>query len=822
MAKQRNIKIVYQVDASQVKAAQQTLGQAKAATDQLKNSTKQLGDQSKQTGTQYKLSIHDVIGEMNLLKQKIMETATTDKARLNELIPKYRELKTQVDQFNKSLDSTAKGSAAVGVSLGGIYNAVRIALTAGLIRETANAVIEMTALAGKIEGVKKAFDKLPNSILLMEELKQRTHGALTELELMQKALQARNFGIPIEQLGKLLEFAAIKSQQTGISIQYLTDSIVTGLGRESIKILDNLQIDIGKLKARMQETGLSMRQVVGDIVNEELKKMGGHLETGETKVNRLKSAWKELGEEVSKSGASGSLIDFLTKALRGWEALFAAQGGNVKGFMQSEAAREEAAKNVIAIRDDATKSLSDEIALTNEELQLRKQVVEELKTEKTLSDEKRSWLQKIGDAVGSFMLSEKVTLEDKIALMEYETEVYTIQLKMLQDLEKSKEMEKELNQGTTVTIESLNKKVEEYNDLIQATSIHDTKRIKHLESLRDQTEAYAKALENLNRAESQNADPVFELTGDLAQEKVDQNKLLEEDTKRTWKEINQAQDQAMDESHDRDVQDLKDKEDWAKKRGRILRQLTDFAIGAAHDVLSAWNESQKGQEETFLASLEKQREAFDENSSRMIKTAGDNERRRLELEITAADERKKLDERIESEQILADQREAAREKKERLRQIAIDTAAGIVRALTVSPGIGRGGLIAAGILAGNAIAQRAIINKFKDGVIDLKGPGNETSDSIPAMLSKRESVMTAAETKSSMSILKNIRARKLNDKIFEKLVVNSPAMQQTDLSPLIKEVRATHQGDLVRKMGVLYEAKEYQKGVKKYIRRASF
>ncbi len=36
---------------------------------------------------------------------------------------------------------------------------------------------------------------------------------------------------------------------------------------------------------------------------------------------------------------------------------------------------------------------------------------------------------------------------------------------------------------------------------------------------------------------------------------------------------------------------------------------------------------------------------------------------------------------------------------------------------------------------------------FKDGVIDLQGPGNERSDSIPARLSKGESVMTAQATK---------------------------------------------------------------------------
>lgn len=47
--------------------------------------------------------------------------------------------------------------------------------------------------------------------------------------------------------------------------------------------------------------------------------------------------------------------------------------------------------------------------------------------------------------------------------------------------------------------------------------------------------------------------------------------------------------------------------------------------------------------------------------------------------------------------------------------------------------------------------------KFKDGTIDLNGPGTETSDSIPARLSKGESVMTAAETRKYKPFLQAMR-----------------------------------------------------------------
>lgn len=50
-------------------------------------------------------------------------------------------------------------------------------------------------------------------------------------------------------------------------------------------------------------------------------------------------------------------------------------------------------------------------------------------------------------------------------------------------------------------------------------------------------------------------------------------------------------------------------------------------------------------------------------------------------------------------------------------------------------------------------------NKFAKGVIDLQGPGTDTSDSIPSLLSKGESVMTAKETKNNLKLFKGIRNR---------------------------------------------------------------
>jgi tape measure domain-containing protein len=94
-------------------------------------------------------------------------------------------------------------------------------------------------------------------------------------------------------------------------------------------------------------------------------------------------------------------------------------------------------------------------------------------------------------------------------------------------------------------------------------------------------------------------------------------------------------------------------------------------------------------------------------------------------------------------------------------EVLINTASAIARAFADLGPVG--GAIAAFALGAMSIKQISLIDSaqfpqaFKDGVIDLKGPGTETSDSIPARLSRGESVMTAEETKRYKPVLQAIR-----------------------------------------------------------------
>jgi tape measure domain-containing protein len=79
--------------------------------------------------------------------------------------------------------------------------------------------------------------------------------------------------------------------------------------------------------------------------------------------------------------------------------------------------------------------------------------------------------------------------------------------------------------------------------------------------------------------------------------------------------------------------------------------------------------------------------------------------------------------------------------------------------------------ITAGITASQIAIIQSQVPAFKDGVIDLKGPGTETSDSILARLSKGESIMTAAETRKHKDVLEAIRNDRLPSLIAEKYII---------------------------------------------------
>ena len=165
------------------------------------------------------------------------------------------------------------------------------------IKELVDGGLEMAETA---DGVTKAFKDMDKPDLL-DNLRKATKGTVNDVQLMTAAVQAKDFRIPLEDLGKYLQFAQLKAQQTGQSVDYMTNSIVTGLGRKSPLILDNLGISAAEISEKTKETGDFMK-AVAEIVDTQLAEAGetyiSAADRAAQKTTELENAQKKLGDQL--------------------------------------------------------------------------------------------------------------------------------------------------------------------------------------------------------------------------------------------------------------------------------------------------------------------------------------------------------------------------------------------------------------------------------------------------------------------------------------------------------------------------------------------
>jgi len=185
---------------------------------------------------------------------------------------RMQELKNEAKSWKQTITSDNTKSFLWGTAIvEGAKGALKaIGQLSGKMREL---ISESLELAESADGVQHAFAQLDNGDELLAGLRKATKGTVNDLELMKAAMKAKDFKIPLEDLGKLLSFAQLKAQQTGQSVDYMVDSIVTGLGRQSKMILDNLGISAAEIDEKIQETG-SFAKAVAQIVNTQLAEAG--------------------------------------------------------------------------------------------------------------------------------------------------------------------------------------------------------------------------------------------------------------------------------------------------------------------------------------------------------------------------------------------------------------------------------------------------------------------------------------------------------------------------------------------------------------------
>lgn len=261
----------------------------------------------------YKSTIEQLTMQYNRMTEAQKNTIGQDYLQsIEQMKQKYHAVSEEIQEMNRSLNNVKlpdmkDGGGGLLAGLGDkMSGALQVfagnMLTKGvsmLTSELTDSVQESIELARQGEGIRIAFERIGRGDLL-GELRQATHGTITDLELMKAAVRFDDFKLPLDQLGTMLAFAQQKAKDTGQSFDYMVDSIVTGLGRQSPKILDNLGLSITEIHQKTKETG-DMTKAVGEIIREQMEKAGDYVETAADRAARATVDTKNRMEELGRS-----------------------------------------------------------------------------------------------------------------------------------------------------------------------------------------------------------------------------------------------------------------------------------------------------------------------------------------------------------------------------------------------------------------------------------------------------------------------------------------------------------------------------------------
>lgn len=828
--KSQNITINYKFNTAEIDKANAILNRANQATNNLQASGQKAGQQ---IAAGFKPATQSLLQMQNqLARLKAQIEVSSNPKRIADLSNQFKTLKAQIDAANKSLFETAKASNNVKTStasatqqFGSLFTAAKLFVAAGIAKETLSIALSLSQLAGNAEGVSRAFNRVfPDSVQLLQDLRDATHNTISDFELMQRTLQATNLGVGIKELPKLFEFAAARAQQTGESVDYLVDSIVRGIGRKSALILDNLGISAIRLKEELGGVSIQAASVgqvteaVGKIAQEELTKMGGYAETAATKVAQLNASWENfkitLGATINSSGFVQKALNDVSRELK------ALSGDQLAAGINQLKNNRGIAEGAVVLRKFASEG--GKIDLTWQELM------------------SQGFLKNEQSAKKYEKILAQIQKEQNDLRLASESGVDPVTGLPLTGGKRWVPIEKEIE-----TLEKLQEKARQLNEEFESIDASDIKRLSTKGREIIAINAQIEALEKLRKAaagagyEFNNfkLKPAFKFEfekgtktiagvtyevqrlknefGTVARQSDEFIADIEGITK-AMENLKKALPAILDapknvEGASKTLETFVPKPGFWESLGEVFEENWKEILSEGLDIQTEFiNQALEADLSSLKNRLGVLKNYYDEQQI----LAGDNERKKKELRLKEERETNILNKRI-----------FEKEKNTRKAQAAIDGAAGIIKAFATQNFYVA--LVHSAIIAAKTIAEITAINRQKSGyykgVIDLKGPGTATSDSIPANLSRGESVMTAWETRHAGDVLRDIRAKKLDNAVLRSLKQGRTPIQTQQFNDerIIKAIEKNRAPDVVEQSGIVYRVEKKSETYHRKIRSKS-
>lgn len=711
-----------------------------------------------------------------------LKTAREQATNIQDIERFNREISILQGKLGQITSTPQRGGGGVfGSIMQGLGIGTGIGLVTTGVSFVENFVKDSVQVAIAAEGIQQAFDRL-NKPGLLNNLREATRGTVSDFELMKTAVNASNFQVPLERLGSLLAFARQRARDTGQEVDYLVNSLILGIGRRSPLILDNLGINIRRVREEFKRTG-DFAQAAFNIIDEEAAKSTGAVETHADQIGRAAASW----ENFKAQAGNAFLLLFDQAAKFGGKALELSD--RISNFFLLPSLTDIGGRLLAEEQDTQDKILAYQDRFLSDYQKADQQGRQQL-------------LGQANDFYTQLQIAEQVAQERGITS---QANYYAILIKQFQgffsrlnqlsggtvtapktlaQLRLDLQAQQELLEGTVTEGERqpIRAEIKRLQDLIdQATGKGTEKRLRDAERA---TERWQKAMQRLN----EELQKVKRNIGDLditefeagAKEFLDQIAAFERFSASFQPERENARLGL--------AEGLLGSTTSKSEADALQRQLNDYLIfkRTREDA----EEKEALREKERLQHIEDLKDSYSTllySISTVFDAIFDKQQQLLDREIEIrerrVDESVRLAERGATEQLRIEQERLDRAQEEReasaRRQIELNAILQASNsAVALSEAIGavvsaaakgdpytiaaRVAAAVAALVGGIAALSGAFgsLNSqgFKDGVIDLNGPGTATSDSIPARLSKGESVMTAEETRKYKPFLQAMRS----------------------------------------------------------------
>lgn len=590
------------------------------------------------------------------------------KLQVDQAVKGLDKLQAETKQLDKDLDKAGKdGTKAldnVGKEAGTLSSGLKklggVIAAAFAVDRLISFGKEAVGLAAKAEGISRAFAKLNNPTLLAD-LRKATRGTVSDLELMQKAVQANNFKLPLDQLATLFKFATDRAIETGESVDYLVESIVLGISRKSIPILDNLGISSVQIQDEMKKTG-DFAKAAFNIVEQSMQNAGDVADTTAVRMAQLATIWDNFSVTVGDS-----LINLGTG--------FAYLLGLLEEIDPVLEGQKKAAKELADAYGDDLKGAVDDMVKSNQELLESQLKVAELEESRGYQNSREA-IQNINDAIEAEKVRQQFLREyiknlkaiyDASVKVEEVTESYVRSINQLnKELKDLDTKLKDAEVGSSAfwdILDKVEKKTKELNEAVAMTKLADAFKIDE-DEFPDFSGGVIGYAEEVAR-ETDIADKLWEAHFD---------KLMQE----------------TDDFNKKRKKDIEEEEKFQEMQRDMNQQFFNAT-------LSSWQTLTYAISELSRAQYDEQQRGLENLLDKGIISQEEYERRRASL---AREQFKK-------------------DKEAKLIQASINTALGVTNAIATAPNIILGLVLAAAAAAAGA-AEIAVIAsqpvpKFKDG-----------------------------------------------------------------------------------------------------------